>query len=325
MDGGSSYDGGGAGGGYSGGSAYGNGRGASGGTSYINPTLCNEISRGYATVTDDGNRNLTNPWTAYGFVELELGRDENKYIIVKDTDGYKWFNGEDTIEGTVKTGFTNQWELIPNVTTEADLTEDIYKDYGNTLIINSNGLKDNSKFLVMSKEPDESITVSGNVNKAIIEQIKDVSISDVSELKSVTATTNLTNLNVKFAVSKNSGKTWQTYSAGNWVDINIKDRDEFSNNGYSLSQFNSIPVLDWNNYKAKTVKFAFIITQDGMNKNTIIDNIKIVADLVGSWRHFKESEAGYEYISDTELKVTFIEGGNYKVNYLDSLNQSTSN
>ena len=58
--GGSPYDGGGAGAGYSGGTAA-NSRGGTGGTSYINPTLCTEIFRGYATVAEDSGRNLTNP------------------------------------------------------------------------------------------------------------------------------------------------------------------------------------------------------------------------------------------------------------------------
>ena len=230
-----------------------------------------------------------------------------------------------SIDGNTNTSFTDKWETIPNVTTEADLTEDIYKQYGNTVITNKDGLQDNTKFLVMSKEAQEKINISANINKAVVEQKNDISISDVSELKTMEVVADLTDLDIKFAVSKNSGKTWQTYNSGNWTDIDIKDRDAFSTNGYTLSQFNSIPVIDWNNYKAKTLKFAFIITQNGSNKNTIIDNIRIIADLLGSWKHYTEAQATYEYISDTELKVTFIEGGNYKVNYLDSLNQSTSN
>lgn len=276
-------------------------------------------------MAEDSTRNLTNPWTAYGFVEVELGRDDNKFIISKDDTGFKWFNGKDTIDGNTNTSFTDKWETIPNVTTEADLTEDIYKQYGNTVITNKDGLQDNTKFLVMSKEAQEKINISANINKAVVEQKNDISISDVSELKTMEVVADLTDLDIKFAVSKNSGKTWQTYNSGNWTDIDIKDRDAFSTNGYTLSQFNSIPVIDWNNYKAKTLKFAFIITQNGSNKNTIIDNIRIIADLLGSWKHYTEAQATYEYISDTELKVTFIEGGNYKVNYLDSLSPSTGN
>lgn len=319
--GGSSYDGGGAGGGYSGGSAWGNNRGAAGGTSYINPNLVTEISRGYATVTEDGNRNLTNPWTAYGFVELELGRDENKYILAKDSEGYKYFDGGECIDGTTKSSFTNQWVLLTNQVIPDELT---YKDYGNTIINNRVGLLDNATFLVMSKESEETVNISGHINGLLVKQDSDNSISDISLIKSITATCDLDNLDVRFAMSKNSGKTWQTYSAGSWVDINIHNKQEFKDNGYNMAQFSTIPLEDWNKYKAKVIRFAFIITQNGTNGKTVIDNIKEIADLVGSWRHFKESEAQYEYISDTELKVTFLESGNYKVNYLDNLNPSSS-
>lgn len=83
-------------------------------------------------------------------------------------------------------------------------------------------------------------------------------------------------------------------------------------------------MADWNAYKSPTIEFAFSITQNGNNGNVIIETVSIISDLVGSWRHYKESEATYEYISDTEFRVTFLEGGNYKVNYLDSLNSGTS-
>lgn len=309
--------------GYSGGNAS-DGTGGNGGTSYINPSLVKEISRGYATVAEDSDRNLTNPWTAYGFIEIELGRPETKLILAKDEEGFKYFDGEDNIDGTKNATFTNQWKLIPGVNTESDLTEHIYAQYGLPIITNKDNLQDKVKFLVASTEPDEVISVGGNVNQAIIEQVKDVSISDVSEILSMTSTDNLTNIDVRFAVSKNSGKSWQTYGVGSWVDIDITDRVTFAGVGYNLSQFSTIPVADWNSYGAKTIRFSFIITQNSFNGSTIIDNISIVSNLVGSWKHFKESEASYEYISDSEFKVTFNEGGNYKVNYLDSLNPSVS-
>lgn len=317
--GGSPYNGGGGGAGYGGGSAN-DSTGGYGGTSYINPSLVTEISRGFATVDEDANRNLTNPWTAYGFVELELGRDENKYILAKDNEGYKYFDGSECIDGSTRPTFTNQWQLIGS---QSMPDEDTYKDYGNVVINNRIGLLDDARFLVMSKEPKETISISGHVNGALLEQIQDVSISDISLIKSITSTHNVENLDAKFAMSKDNGKTWQTYNFGSWDNIDIHNKQEFMNNGWSLSQFATIPLEDWNSYKAKTIRFAACITQNGPNGKTILDNIREIADLVGSWRHFKESEAQYEYISDTELKITFLESGNYKVNYLDQLNPAT--
>lgn len=318
--GGAPYNGGGGGGGYSGGSAS-DSAGGYGGTSYINPSLITEISRGYATVETDSHRNLTNPWTAYGFIELELGRDEGKYILAKDNDGYKYFDGAECLDGTTKSVFTNQWKLLPYQAEPDELT---YKDYGNLIITNRDGLLDDTRFLIMSKESKESVTISGHINGSLIEQNQDVSISDISLIKSITSTHNIENLDVRFAMSKDNGKTWQTYNSGSWDNIDIHNKQEFMNNGWSLAQFGTIPLEDWNNYKAKIIRFAAIITQNGPNGKTILDNIREIADLVGSWRHFKESEAQYEYISDTELRITFLESGNYKVNYLDSLNSGNS-
>ena len=171
------------------------------------------------------------------FVELELGRDEGKFILAKDSGGYKYFDGAECIDGSTKSTFTNQWQLL---TSQSIPEEDTYKEYGNCIINNRIGLLDDVRFLVMSKEPKETINISGHINGALIEQIQDVSISDISLIKSITSTHNTENLDVRFAMSKNNGKTWQTYNSGSWDDIDIHNKQEFMNNGWSLSQFVTI-------------------------------------------------------------------------------------
>ena len=316
--GGAPYDGGGGGGGYSGGNAT-DSQGGYGGTSYINPNRITETFRGYATVEADSARNLTNPWSAYGYVELTLGRSETKYILAQDEDGYKWFDGINDLNEDTNPTATGKWILLNDQNPPEELT---YITYGDTIITNAIGLKNNVKFLVASHESDEAISISAHANGTIFKQNKDFSLSDVSLIKSIAHKGNLTNLEVKFAVSKDSGKTWQTYAPGGWIDIDISDKEIFKTQGYSLSQLSTIPLADWNAYKSPTIEFAFSITQNGNNGNVIIETVSIISDLVGSWRHYKESEATYEYISDTEFRVTFLEGGNYKVNYLDSITNS---
>lgn len=320
--GGGSYDGGGSGGGYSGGSSRGNSQGGNGGTSYINPTLCTEISRGYATVAEDGNRNLTNPWTAYGFIELELGRDDNKYIIAKDSEGFKYYDGKDCIDGTERLGsVTEEWKRIPGISNESQLTEDIYALYGKTIIYNNIGLNDKVKFYISSKEADESINISGHVNGTVVQMAEDFSQADVSEIHSVTMNGNWQNVDIRLAFSKDYGKTWQTYSAGTFIPIDIKDKLQFQTQGLPITQWTSVPVEDIRNYNAKTIRLAFCITQNGnAAPSEVLSEIKQLVDLIGAWRHYKENEAEYEWATDSEVKVTFKVAGNYKVNYLDSLN-----
>lgn len=314
--GGGSYNGGGGGGGYSGGSAS-DGTGGNGGTSYINPLLCEEISRGYATVAEDSQRNLTNPWSAYGFVELELGRAEGKFILVKDSDGYKWFNGSEDIYGNSIPGASNEWELLTDQTKPTDAT---YVRYGNCIITNTVGLKDQARFLISSTEPQESISIDGLIAHEIVELIKDVSLADISTYKSITATTNLTGVSMKFAVSKDYGATWQTYNSGQWVDINIKNKNEFSQDGYDMAFFSAIPLADLASYNAKSLRIALLIQQNSYTgSNALISSINSTVDLVGSWARFKEAQASYQYITDDTVEITFKEAGNYKVNYLDSI------
>lgn len=314
--GGHSYNGGGGGGGYSGGSATNDGRGGYGGTSYINPILCTETFRGYATVAEDSGRNLTNPWTAYGFVEIELGRDESKFILAKDSDGYKWFNGTTNLDDTTNASATNKWELLSNQNVP---TQAIYDVYGDKVITNTDGLQNNVRFLVSALSQDEELSIAGQVSKTVVEMTKDCNTSDVDIISNISFIGDLANADVKFAVSKDSGDTWQTYRSGVWKDIDITDKDDFLTNGYSLNNFTSIPKGDIKTYLSKKIRFAFIIDQTDDKTATLINSIKITVDLVGSWRHTKESQVEYEYVSDTDLKVTFLEAGDYKVNYLDKI------
>lgn len=316
--GGCSYDGGGGGGGYSGGSVAHNGTGGNGGTSYINPNLCIETFRGYATVEKDSNRNLSNPWTAYGFVEIELGRSKTKLILAKDSDGYKWFNGEHNLDGSTNSSFSNRWELLP---TQEEPTQIEYNNYGKTMIINTIGLQSKVKFLVSSKNANENIYINGNVNGTIVKSVNDCNVSQISNIQSSSIISSLNNVIINFAISKDYGSTWQTYNSGAWVDIDITNKTEFQTDGYDLNQFTAIPISDWDTYlnKTKNIKFAFCITQYGPTSSSLVESMKFIVDLTGSWKKYSESDATYEYISDDQLKVTFLREGNYKVNYLDKL------
>lgn len=304
--------------GYGGGSSFGNTKAATGGTSYINPKYITPTFRGYATYADDN----VNPWYVNGSITFKIGagRDPEKCILAFDTEGYKYFDG-DSLDGDNTTTPDYTWKLLPTQTIPEVNTFDTY---GKTEITNASGLSGNVKFLVKSPEPEETLEIEGNINGITLVQTTPFSTSDVSLFKSFTVTGAQSNLDIRFAVSKNQGATWQTYAAGSWVDIDIKNKQEFKANGYPLAQMSAIPIEDFNAYKPATLNFAFSITQNGTNSSTILNNIKAIVDLVGSWRHYKESEATYEYVSDTKLKITFLAGGNYKVNYLDSINSNTT-
>lgn len=317
------WNGGGGGGGYSGGNA--SESVSYGGTSYINPTHVQETFRGYADIVTDASRGLTNPWINCGHIEIVLGRSEDKYILAQDSEGFKWFNGTEYTDGTINPNGTNEWELLP-IQDESEIEYSVYKQYGNRVITGKLGLQDETTFWVNSTEAEEFISISGYINQVLIEQATDISLSDVSIITKVEAKYDTSNLDIRFAMSRDHGKTWYTYDpnnvdpkTGSWKTIDIHNKADFSTYGFPLNQFSTIPLTEWNRSKPTLIRFAYIVTQNGPNGNAIISNAQIVCDLLGSWRHFTESEAMYEYISDSEIKVTFKEPGNYKVNYLDSI------
>lgn len=309
---------GGGGGGYSGGDTTSR-SGGYGGTSFMNPDYVTSIYRGYATLAEDSNRDLTNPWTAYGNVEL-IFSPKSGFFLIEDSEGIKYFNGEKDNEGNVNPNPTNQWELLPEGVT---LDEVCYRSYGNYSATNIDGLLlEKVKVLCMSEDPDAEVTIDGKVNKSIIQQKDDMIVSDYALITKLEASFDPNIASVKFAISKNSGKTWQSFDGTSFIDLDISDRNVFDAGGYDLSLFNSIPVESWNNYKAKTIRFAFCITQKASSTNTVLSYIKFIGNLIGSWRKALESEATYEYSAIDNLKVKFLKGGNYKVNYLDSISSS---
>lgn len=320
--GGSPLNGGGAGGGYSGGTPIDDNHGGTGGTSYINPTYCSETFRGYATVADDSGRNCQNPWSAYGFIELELGRDPTKFILAHDSDGYKYFNGSQDISGTSFVGTSNTWELLPTQTAPVDTT---YAMYGSRVITNVTGLKSPVRFLVSSVNPTEVLTINGQLAGTTVIMKEDANMADVSTLQNMTVNGTFSKYNVKFAVSRDKGSSWQTYNSGSWVNIDVRTKSTFAAQGYDLSFFSAIPLADIQAYIPKSLRFAFYISQvSDSGANSVLTDITYVADLTGSWRHYTESQASYEYITDDTLEITFKEAGNYKVNYLDSFTSGSS-
>lgn len=308
----------GGGGGYSGGNV--NNYIGFGGTSYVHPSL-KVISRGYPTYADGG----LHPQCRCGGISITLGggRDTDKLILAHDSQGYKYFNGVELGEAEDENNPPNNtWELIPNLTGEPQ--PDTYTQYGKYEITSFNGLEQNSTLLMMHKNANDKINIDAYVNSTILKQTKPISVSDVSEFLSLESNSSGIGVDIRFALSKDQGLTWQTYQiGGNWINIDINDKVAFATNGYPLASLNIIPIEDFNLYAPKTIMLALCITQTDESSGSIFKSLSYVANLVGSWRHYKEDEAEYEYVSDTELKVKFLKSGNYKVNYLDSLNASS--
>lgn len=238
-------------------------------------------------------------------------------IFIEDSEGIKYFNGTVDRDNNPNPDGTDTWELLPD---DVVLGEEAFLEYAKYIPTNKTGLLDEeAKILCMSEDEEASISIDGKINKAIVKQTIDTIVSDIGLITAVAATFNSLNADIQFAISKNSGKTWQSYNGIDFVDIDTEDRDIFAANGYNLSLITSIPLETWNNYKAKTIRFAFCVTQKSNTTAPIITSVDFTGNLIGSWRKALETEATYEYTAIDNLRIHLTKAGNYKVNYLDSL------
>ena len=298
------YNGGGGGSGYSGGSVS-DTTGGNGGTSYINPSLVTELFRGYETDP------AMNPYSIPGSIQITLpGKDEAEWFLARDAEGNKRWEPSQ-----------NKWVLIPN---QGSLTALDYETYGTVRSINGvSGLIDGEiEILCSSPYPTKSLTITGLVRVQLVKCNFEMSLVQVDVFKSW----NLNNLHpsvtIKVAVSVDHGLTYKILASNIWTTIDINNKDFFYAQGITLQDLNTIPNGKWKELGATNLRFAFIVHQNASYNNPVLSSIELVADLLGSWRKaIHGTNYDYEYISPDTCKITINTAGDYKINYLDQVDE----
>ena len=304
--GGSGWYSGGGGGGYSGGNG---GTGASaaaanqgsGGTSYMNPSYVTETFRGH-----EYDQALS-PWTIPGEVKIEIpGKDEAEWFLACDAEGNKYWNPAQ-----------NKWALIPN---QGQLTPTDFETYGTVPSIDgfTGFIEGNVKFFCSSPYQNKDLTINGLARTQLIKCNFEISLVQVDVFKSW----NLNNLHpsvtIKAAVSVDHGLTYKILISNIWTNIDINNKDLFYAQGIMLQDLNTIPNVKWKELGATNLRFAFIVHQNANHNNPVLSSIDLVADLLGSWRKaIHGTNYDYEYIAPDTCKITINTAGDYKINYLD--------
>ena len=308
--GGGAINGGGGGAGYSGGDApdmdvaISNSSGGYGGTSYINPQYVTEIFRGYET-----NASM-NPFSIPGSVQIFGGRDESEWFLAEDEEGFKRW--EESL---------HRWVLLPNQTPP---TAQDFETYGvaNPIGGFSGLIIGDVNILCSSPYPTKDLTISGYINKQLVKCNFEMSTVQVDVFRSW----NLNNLHnsviIKVAISVDHGLTYKMLASNIWTNIDINNRELFYAQGILLQDLNTIPNVKWKELGATNLRFAFIVHQTASFNNPVLTSIDLVADLLGSWRKaIHGTNYDYEYIAPDTCKITINTAGDYKINYLDQVDE----
>ena len=301
---GSGWHAGGGGSGYSGGNTYTAG-GGSGGTSYINPTHVEEIFRGYETNA------AMNPFSIPGSVQILLpGKDEAEWFLARDAEGNKYWNPAQS-----------KWALIPN---QGELTPTDFETYGTVPLIGGfTGLIEGDvKFFCSTPYAGKSLTIDGLARTQLIKCNFEISLIQIDVFKSWNLNNLHNSVTIKVAVSVDHGLTYKILASNIWTNIDINNKELFYTQGILITDLNTIPNAKWKELGATNLRFAFIVHQTANYNKPVLTSIDLIADLLGSWRKaLHGTNYDYEYIAPDTCKITINTAGDYKINYLDRVDE----
>lgn len=241
-----------------------------------------------------------------GYVILTLYSNPDKKILCKDSDGVKYFNRS-----------TNQWELMPEQ--KSEYTKNDFETYGETSIPTITGLKNEVvKWLVRSTDDNEYIFFDSHLNNTILKTTFDCDTAVVERIKTLSIPDISSSINIVCALSFDRGNNYYTLINNEWEKINIDNKVLFEENGINIMDLPSIDTDKWTEMHPRNIRFAFCISELQNFYEPVIPQFSLVADMLGAWQGAANKiDYQYKYTNVDRLEITFLEQGDYKVNYLD--------
>ena len=104
----------------------------------------------------------------------------------------------------------------------------------------------------------------------------------------------------------------------NYIDGTWRIVDYFSDTGLTSERISVIPASAWNELtSSKTIAFAFTLLAMFTDDIPAVNKLTIRADFAGNWSKATHNlDYTYSYTSNTNLRLSLLSNGNFKINYL---------
>lgn len=155
----------------------------------------------------------------------------------------------------------------------------------------------------------------------IIHPVSDITLVGVSGINSIKFTGEETNGGmVRMAISTDKGQSWKIWDNGSfvWSDIDISNETELRGFGMSMEMISNLTREDWDKLMQgiETIRFAYYFEQDIYTDKAEIDQFEMNVEMLGAWSMAMPGvDYTYSYPSSTDLLVTLMTDGSYKINY----------
>ena len=113
---------------------------------------------------------------------------------------------------------------------------------------------------------------------------------------------------------------YKTYDFDNsaWADVDVTNAETFHKSGIDASKLSAIPATAWAELGLNGLAFAYCLDEQATGDVAAVSKITLTLTMTGRWDEaLNGTDYHAGYTSPTNLNVTFLQNGSYKLNYTD--------
>lgn len=177
---------------------------------------------------------------------------------------------------------------------------------------------DQAKILIYTKYQlkKENCTMTAIPYNRLVMQKKLMDISEYPKILNVSCDV-VDNSKIKIIVTAD-GNAYKTFRNGIWEDIDHTNLTAVATNGIAITMISNITAKNWSELLDEKVNigFAYLLDMNDITDPCSIERLNIQVQSQGEWGMAVPGlDYRYKYPNSSTLRLTFLENGDYKINY----------
>lgn len=222
------------------------------------------------------------------------------------------FNSSITFDGSM--GMDDQIDYIPAtiVTLDDDIIyESDVMDVNNFLRLYNVEFNDETPEYIITSIPEPTI----------VEPVSDIDISGIEKMTNITLNSNIEGQGVlKILISFDEGSSYQSWSDGEWVNVNISNLNDVGNYGMSTETINELEETEIEQLRNKShsLRFAYYLEKNEIDDVVETDSISVDVIMLGEDVLATTDEVEIYLNEDkNQINYDFKISGTFTINYLN--------
>jgi hypothetical protein len=186
------------------------------------------------------------------------------------------------------------------------------------------------KLVAYSNQEEYSIALTKKSAKVIMDAVPltqtikasgDIDITGVEVIESIVLNANeLHGGAARVAISVDSGTTYKVWNGTSWITVNVNDKQEFKNLGFSRSTLLAVTSIQFALLRGEsnTIRFAYLLDRPTYGAVAEHDSITINVALQGITQEASRSDYTIDYdFENNQVTYNFAKAGTYTIAYAE--------